>query len=378
VAKIRFALARAEDAAAVAAFNDRLARAGGTSSLSLEPPFPDYRFQAASPVIVERHFAWVDDQLRGGVIIKRLPFWIASQGVREVAFYKYPVSEGIVNPEFGFLGLMIQKFVTRQYPLTYGLGTGSLASPVAQLMTGTGWHAEPVPFRFLVFRAGRFLRQLTYVRRKHAALAWGMSLMAGLGMGHVLLAGVRAVQWLSGRRRHTGGLRAETVTSWGPWADAVWQRTRTAHTLMGDRSVATLATLYPDDHPHLRRWRIRDERGEDAGWVVLSVADVHDHSHFGNARLGTLVDCLAVTGQELGTVSLALQIMQRAGADLAVLNHSAPAFVAACHRAGMLPAPTNCFLFLSPALQKALGTAAGGNRSCFFTRGDGDGPIHLS
>jgi hypothetical protein len=76
-------------------------------------------------------------------------------------------------------------------------------------------------------------------------------------------------------------------------------------------------------------------------------------------------------------VAVALEQMEAAGAELAVLNHSAAEVVRACDRLGMLSGPTTYFLFLSPGLQKRLGQAPAPGRSPWFTRGDGDGPIHL-
>lgn len=375
--RVRIVPARPEDAAAVAAFNERMRAAGADHKLTADRPYRDYAIGPGSPVIVERYFVWVDDILRGGVVVKRLPFWTAGQGATEVAFFGHPVSEGVANPEFGFLGLMIQKFVMRRYPLVYGLGTGGLDLPVARLMVATGWQAQPVPFRFLVFRAGVFLREIEFLRRRHGVVRRVADMAVATGLGALGLGLFRFAQSLAGRRLRPQGFRCEPANAWGAWADDIWQSARESYALIGDRSSATLATLYPDGHSHLRRLRVVNAAGQVAGWAVIIVARQRDSRYFGNLCLGTLVDCLAVPGRETAVVSVALDCLRRAGADLAVANLSAAEWVRACDRVGMLKGPSNYYLFLSPALQRRLAAEPARSRSCFFTRGDGDGPIHL-
>ncbi len=375
--RVQILPARPEDAEAVAAFNERFRAAGAEHRLSAERPFRDYVLHPDSPVRLERYLAWVDSELRGGVVVKCLPFWLAGHGLTEVAFYGHPVSEGVINPEFGFLGLMLQKFVTARYPLVYGLGTGSLDMPVARLMRAGGWQAAPVPFRFRVFRAGPFLRELQFLRCRHALVRALADVAAVTGPGALGLWLLHGALALAGRRPRTAGFRAEPLTGWGPWADELWQRAREPYALIGDRSAATLATLYPDGHPHLRRLRVVNAAGEPVGWAVYVVARQRGSRYFGNLCLGTLVDCLALPGAEGAVVGQVLAEMRRLGADLAVTNHSAAPVLRACDRAGMLPGPSNYFLFLSPALAGKVQPAVAAGRSTYFTRGDGDGPIHL-
>lgn len=374
---VRILPARMGDAPAVEAFNARMRAAGANHCLAVTRPFADYALQKGGPVALERFFAWVDGALRGGVVVKRMPFWIAGSGMNEVAFLCNPVSEGVVNPEFGFLGLTLQKFVTRRYPQIYGLGTGGLNQPVARLLMAGGWEARPVPFRFRVFRAGPFLRELQFWRRRHALARALADLAAVTGLGTLGLALLHLGLAVVGRRPRPAGYRSEPVSAWGTWADEIWQHARELYALIGDRTAATLATLYPDGHPHLRRLRVMNPAGETVGWAVIVVARQRNSPYFGRMNLGTLVDCLARPGTELAVISLALAEMKRWGADLAVTNHSATEVLRACDRAGMLPGPSNYFLFLSPALRRQVEPARAAGRSVYFTRGDGDGPIHL-
>lgn len=374
---IKIVPARREDAAAVAAFNERMRAARATFKLSTERPFSDYHVSDQSPVRLERYFAWVDGVLRGGVVIKCLPFHVGGQGVEEVAFYSYPVSEGIVNPEFGFLGLAIQKFVTRRYPLTYGLGTGGTDLPVSRLMTACGWKSQPVPFRFRVLRGRAFLRQVQFLRRRSRGLRLLFDFAAVTGLGALGFGVLHGVLRLAGRGPTTDASRLEPVTAWGGWADDIWVRAREQHALIGDRSLVTLQTLYPDEHSHLRRFRVVDSHGIAVGWFVGVVAAQRNSAYFGNLKLGTLVDCLAVPGHEVRLIRHALRQMKQDAADLAVTNQSSASVLRACRLAGMLEGPSNFLLFLAPKLQQRVDAAMRGGRTLHFTRGDGDGPIHL-
>jgi hypothetical protein len=170
-----------------------------------------------------------------------------------------------------------------------------------------------------------------------------------------------------------------TVTGfdeWGAWADEVWEAARDRYALIGERSRATLSALYPAGHPMMRKLRFTDCAGRPRGWLVYSAAPLRGHKQFGDMRLGALIDMLAAPEDAVGVASIAVAAARAAGADVVVANHSAPAWDRAFGRAGMVSGPTNSFLFLAPGLRERLGELRESDE-LFFTRGDGDGPVHL-
>lgn len=369
-----FRPARAEDAAEVAAFNARLAAAGQPHRLSVEYAFEALRAPAGSPVTLTRYLCLVDGRVRGGVSVREQAFRVRGDAA-QVAFYGYPLSEGIINPDFGMVGLMIHKEIVRRHPLLYGLGVGSLEAPVAKLMTGTGWSSQPVPFHFAVLRPRPFLRNVAYLRRRRGAGAL-LDLLAFSGLGDVGLGLFRLAQAMQGRKPDCRGLTVEPVESWAGWADEVWAAAAGRYTLIGDRSAAALAALYTAGHPRMRRIRVA-AGGRTLGWAVFSAAPVRGHNYFGDMTLGALIDMLAAPEDAHAVASAALSAVRAAGADVLVVNHAAAAWNAAFRRAGLLAGPTNSFLFLAPGLRKRLTPLDSFSAGFFFARGDGDGPVHL-
>lgn len=369
-----FRAARAGDAAEVAAFNARLAAAGQPHRLSVEYAFEALTAPAGSPVALTRYLCLLDGRVRGGVSVREQAFQVRGEMV-QVAFYGYPLSEGISNPDFGMVGLVLHKEIVRRYPLLYGLGVGSLEAPVAKLMTGTGWASQPVPFHFAVLRPRPFLRNLVYLRRRRGVRAL-LDLLAFSGLGNAGLGLLRLVQAVQGRRTDCRGLTIEPFEAWGGWADDVWKAAADRYTLIGDRSAAALAALYPAGHPQIRKIRV-SSGGRTLGWAAFSAAPVRGHNYFGDMTLGALIDMLAAPEDAHTVASAALEATRAARADVLVVNHSAAAWGAAFRRAGLLAGPTNSFLFLAPGLRKRLDPIQPGAPDFFFTRGDGDGPVHL-
>ena len=77
---------------------DRLGRCDPQDRARVQGIFQNGAFQAS----------WRSD-IRGGVNTKRMKFRINGHS-EEVAFACYPLSEGIVDPAFNTVGMMIQHF----------------------------------------------------------------------------------------------------------------------------------------------------------------------------------------------------------------------------------------------------------------------------
>jgi hypothetical protein len=376
MSRFEFRLARPEDAAKVEAFNARMLAAGQPHRLSTEHAFEALRVPPGFPIALCRYLCLVDGRVRGGVSVREQTFRVRGAEDTPIAFYGYPLSEGIIDPEFGMVGLMIHKEFLRRYPLIYGLGVGSLDAPVARLMMGTGWSSRPVPFHFNVLRAKPFLRNFAYLRRRGRTRV-AFDLLASSGLGSAGLGLFKLAQQLRGRQPDVRGLVVEPFEAWGGWADAVWEQARDRYTFIGERSAAALAALYPAGHPHMRKVQVRRADGRVLGWAVYSAAPVSGHNYFGNMTLGALIDMLAAPEDAYTVVSGVLSTLAKTKADLVVVNHASAAWNAAFERAGLLSGPTNSFLFLSPKLRQALDPSEVYADGFYFTRGDGDGPVHL-
>ena len=362
-----------QDAAKVDAFNRRLAAAGETyHRLSLQQPFRTMRHREHSPIKVEKLFCFNSDEIRGGVNVKQMIFWI--NGTPEpVAFSCYQLSEGIVNRSFNNVGILIQRELHRRYPLRYDLG-GS----ISKRKPFNRWsYRLTVPLHFAVLRPNAFLRNIQFLRRRKW-LRIPLDVAASTGIGTPGFALLRLIQHVRGRFPATENLCTERFDRWEDWADDVWKSARNRYSLIGDRSRAALESLYPEGHEHLIKCRFMTKDTKRLiGWAVITASRLKDHTYFGNMRLGAIVDMLAVPEDAYAVVSGALVAARQAMADLVIVNHSDHRWNQAIKRAGMLGVKTKDFLSLSTQLKRRFNPIDEYSSHFFFTRGDGHGPTSL-
>jgi hypothetical protein len=370
--ELRFRLACPGDAAQVEAFNRRIS-AATHHRLDLELPFTTIAQTADSPVIQERLFCFEGEELRGAASARRMPFLVNGR-LEEVAAWIAPVSEGIVNPAYAVVALWIERELRRRYPLIYATGSRDGAG---EMMYRAGWFMRPIPFHFTVLRPDPFLRNISYLRRS-TGLRILADLAAASGLGKIGFTLLGLLQRARGRTSRTDGLIVERVEGWGEWVDDVWERVRGQYTLIGDRSSKALASLYPLENEHFIRLRLSTANPRRLlGWAVVTASRVENHKHFGNMVLGAIVDVLAAPEDARAVASGAVAALRDANADVVVVNHSDRRWNAAFARAGMLPARTNHYLYLAPALAQRFSPIDECADRFFFTRGDGHGPVRL-
>ena len=367
--RFHFRIARAEDTPKVNAFNQRLVEGGETHHhLSIEPPFRTMKHSVDSPITAERLFCFEGDEIRGSINIKRMMFRINGQP-EEIVYRVYPLSEGIVNPKYGMVGLMIQKEVSQRYPLRYRLGAGK--------MSHDGSYVLPVPFHFTVFRAGSSLHNMMYLRKRK----WMnilLDLAAFSGVGGVVLQCFTPLKGLRRRYPDIQNFNIERFDTWGDWADEIWEAARDSYSLIGDRSKAALQTLYPEGNEHLIKLRFATaDTKRLVGWAIITASKMKNHHFFGNMVLGAIVDMMALPEDAYAIASGALIEARQSKADLVVVNHSDRRWNDAFERAGMLSWKTNFFLSLSSKLAKWFNPMKNYVDRLYFTRGDGHGPTSL-
>src|SRR4051812_13369983 len=69
--------------------------------------------EEASP---DSFLAMEDVTVRGGYILRRQKFWFHGES-RDVAHFRLPLSEGIVNRAYASLGLQLNRHALKQQPL---------------------------------------------------------------------------------------------------------------------------------------------------------------------------------------------------------------------------------------------------------------------
>ncbi len=134
--------------------------------------------------------------------------------------------------------------------------------------------------------------------------------------------------------------------------------------------------MYQVANPKPIRLRV-SRAGRDLGWTVVFDTQLANHKQFDNMRLGTIVDCLALPGEENAVVQAATDHLRARGVDLIVSNQGHEAWCKSLRVNGYLPGPSNYGLVVSKGLASALSPWKENVSRVHMTRGDGDGPIHI-
>ena len=311
---------------------------------SSEFVFPDQ----AGP---ERFLAVEDGAVRGAYMARPQRFLISGREV-EVAHYRLPVSEGMVNRGYAGVGGQMLRYACRQYPLLYALGMGGFDRPLPKMLAAAGWSLHAAAFYVKALRPFRVFRN---IRRRRGL----MNLAAFTGIGWL---GVRVFE-----RRIRNAVEVEVAPAFGEWADAVWEESGRQYGCVARRDAQTLNELYP---PQSRFHRVKVGR---AGWAVALDTNMTGDRYFGNLRLGSIVDCLAPPREAGLVIRAATKFLEDRGVDLIVSNQLHAAWSKALADAGFWRGPSN-FIF---AASRKLAELARDPAEIHINRGDGDGPIHL-
>ena len=349
-------------------FNGRLAAGLAEFRLQVgpEPMFaPD-----AERLSMERYLAVEGNAVRGGVDLQVQPFYVEGETCT-VANMQLPLSEGIVDRRYAHVGMWLIRHVLRRHPRCFALGMGGEERPLPRLLGAMGFAVWSVPFFFMVANVSRAVHELPTLGSPSARRI-ASTLLRITGVGAVASKGWRARSaW---RTSGVQGIAAHQVDDWNGWADTLWEQARRSFSVVAVRDTRALRALFPTSDPRFPGLRL-EEGGRTIGWAVIGLTQMVDNPHFGNLNVGTIVDALTLPGREAAAVRVATRSLLDRGVDVVVTNQSHPAWCAACRHCGFLGARSNYVLATSPTLL-ARSVEIGAHR-VQFTRGDGDGRVHL-
>jgi hypothetical protein len=175
--------------------------------------------------------------------------------------------------------------------------------------------------------------------------------------------------------RQAAGLSTDVVKEWGSWVDEIWDQVRTSLSFAVCRDKKTLKDLYPASETRVMRLLVR--RGKEVvGWATALDSQMKGDKYFGDLRVATILDCMAPSVDLTAVVYTISRTLQRGGADLIISNQSHSGWQDAFRRSGFLQGPSNYCLGISKAIADAIQSDEGTSR-IYFTRGDGDGRMHL-
>lgn len=359
------------DEAGIERLNARLQRGDTTDRVYAESPTTP-SLSRGDAMSQELYVAADGDEVRGGVWLHEHEFLHHGRSL-QAGWLKYPVSESLINREYGGVpGAMILTMMRRQ-PYLMALGMGGRETPFARLLASIGWRIEDVPFFAALVRPARVVKHAPQMRGA-GTVARAARLGARLGL---LTAGLAPLNVL--RSVRSKQLLREVTTSivsrFDTWADDIWNLAASDYGFIARRDAAMLNLLYPSSFPRLTRLQVTRD-GRVLGWVCTTLADPGSSaafSEFGELRVGMIADGTGQSQHAAAILAAGVHHLVQSGADLIVTNQMHPAWRRPLRWLGFLPRPTNFLFACSKRMAGAIGEDIA-SQAMFINRGDCDGP----
>ncbi len=352
---------------AVKSLNSRLTLSNVHGGFRLPDSAPESAPRDA-PVYKEHYLAVENEEVRGAFVLQQQDFWVNGRAL-QVGNYQMPISEGIINTMHASLGMAMLRHALRIQPYLFCLGMGGRQHRLPRMLARMGWSFVDIPFLFRVHHPARVLRNIVPLRSSRGRRVL-MDLLAVSGGGWL---GLRIMQ---ARPTAARGIGIQPVNGFDCWADVLWHRCKTVLSFGAIRLRTALNLLYPATGG--RFLTLKMTRGsDDVGWVVLRDTQMRNHRYFGNLRVGTIIDGMAVPEEVPAVVGAATNLLEQRGVDLTISNQGHRAWVEGLRGCGFLRGPTNFILAMSPRLTALLEPLETHRARLHITRGDGDGPLDL-
>ncbi|MBT9471355.1 MAG: AMP-binding protein [Pseudomonadota bacterium] len=368
-AKLKIQPTEASLLPSVRAFNARM-EAGGSPWRFYDTEVPDWLAAQDGTATWRDYFLAVDGEdgaVRGGFILKQQPFLLDGD-ITLVGNTQGPVSEGIVDQRFGALGGVLLKEALARQPLQIGWGSSKRK---AEVLAQAGWPSRQVPILLQIVNANAFLRRSGLLRR-NAAIARGADLLAASGLGSF---GNSLLQRLIGVSiSATPRFLMTEEAEFGRWADSVWEGARGSYGLVAVRDAEALRTVMPAGQwPDAIPLKVEVE-GAVVGWAALRDRTLSGDAFFGDLRVGSVIDILALPGHERTVAAAAAQRLRERGVDVIGTIVAHGSWIRAFRQAGFAVLHGRRNVSFSPALSREAGGFDALVQRAHLTLIDGDGP----
>jgi len=352
-------------------FNKRLEN-GNALSRFPESNTPSWLPKSESSRLYQEYFLAINNgTVRGGYILKYQEFFINGQ-IIPIAAYQLPISEGIINPDFVNIGMLLTLTALKKSPELFVLGMGGYSEKLPQLLKAMRWSICEIPFYFKVIDPFNFLRKISFLRKTLLRKVLFDSL-AYTGTGWLA---IHAFQALRSRKIRPGLLSVNQIEAFDEKADFLWNEVKNDYKMIAVRNQETLNILYPKSSSRFKRIEIFEDQ-QYIGWAVLLDTPMSNHKQFGSMRVGSVVDCLAHPTNACKILSCATNYLIKRKVDIIVANHSHVMWKDSFNQLGYIQGPSNCLFAASRDLAKDIRLFEANEKQIFFMRGDGDGPINL-
>ena len=352
-------------------FNRRLGGKYGASKFP-ESNVPSWLPPTKSHRLYQEFFLAVDDEtVRGAYILKHQDFFIRGRAI-SIAAYQFPISEGIINPDFMEVAILLTLDALQRQPNLFALGMGSYSESFPRLLKAMRWSFCEIPFYFKVIHPFHFLRKIAFLRKALPGKVL-LDFAAFTGVGWL---GIRALQTFKTHRPIGARIRVEEFDEFDERANILWNRVKQEYAAIAVRDSLNLNILYPRLSPKFKRIHVF-EGERNIGWAVLLDTPMSCHKQFGSMRVGSIVDCLSHPDDAAKILSAAADYLSLRRVDIIISNHSHKSYREAYEKAGFFRGPSNFLFAASKKLDSLMEPFEVTKDQIYFMRGDGDGPINL-
>jgi hypothetical protein len=352
-------------------FNKRLEN-GNASARFSESNIPSWLPKSESSRLYQEYFLAIDNgAVRGAYILKYQDFLINGQ-IISIAAYQLPISEGIINPDFVNIGMLLTLDALKKLPELFVLGMGGYSEQLPQLLEAMRWSICEIPFYFKVICPFNFLRRISFLRKSLLRRIL-LDSLAYTGTGWLAIHASRA---LRSRKIRSGSLSVIQIEEFDEKAEFLWNEVKNNYKMIAVRDQETLKILYPQSSSRFIRIGIFENQ-QYIGWAVLLDTPMSNHKQFGSMRVGSVVDCLAHPTNAGKILSCATDYLVERKVDIIVANHSHVMWKDVFNNIGYIKGPSNFLFGASRNLAKHVRPFEANEKQIYFMRGDGDGPINL-
>ena len=251
---------------------------------------------------------------------------------------------------------------------------GGYLEPLPQLFKSLNWNLKKIPFFFKICNPNSFLKNITYLKNTKLK-SFLISFALNTGLGWCLIKATSIIlSLINFRLEKKFFLDVKEITSFDKEINLVWENTKKYYSFIAVRNSEYLKILYSEEKFIKLKFI---ENNEIVGWTVSLFSELNNHNYFGNMKLGSIVDCLALKGYEKNIIKKTSDILKNKGADLIVSNQSHIFWKKAFKINSFINGPSNYVFASSKILSEKIETNEKQKNHLHLTRGDGDGPINL-
>jgi len=354
-------------------FNNRL-KSGGSAYNFLESNIPDWLPKIDDRKIFQEYFLCLENDsiVRGAYILKHQEFSFYGE-ILSIAAYYSPISEGIVNKQYNIIGIHLLINALKKQPLLFALGMGGYEEPFPKMLKAMRWEMFSIPFFFKIIDTKQFLSNITYFKNTKLK-RFLLNFISVTGLGWI---SIKSLQFfLRCRKIKDNLISCEEVHDFSSWADDLWEVCKENYAMIAVRDSNTLNILYPSNSERFIRLMI-SRNNCVIGWIVVLDTQMSNHKQFGNMRVGSIIDCLALSENALRVMNSATKYLENVGVDIIVSNQSHYSWCSALITAGFVKGPSNFIFSPSKKLSRLIHPFNVNKTNIHLTRGDGEGPINL-